>query len=207
MATAGLFVFLAACGLLWSRNMTHGVWFLAAEGLALTVMVWTSGPLTAATLGIGFATLAVKSGVIPGAMHRVISQWPSEYRQDQPLPFWAYLVAAGLVLAVGHVIQLLSPSGLILHRALFFYGLASIHLGLLMVVSRRHVLSQVAALVGIENGLVVLAASVAGALPTFMELGMLVDLLVAAAVLVWMSRRIHRQFKSTDIVALRRLRG
>lgn len=207
MATAGLFVFLATAGLLWSRNMARGVLFLAAEGLALTVMVWTSGPLTIATIGIGCATLLIKVGVIPGAMYRVIQQWPTEYRQDQPLPFWAYIVAAGLVLAVGHVIQLLSPSGVILHRALFFYGLASIHLGLLMIVSRRHVLTQVAALVGIENGLVVLSASVAGALPTFMELGMLIDLLVAASILVWMSRRIRRQFKSTDIVALRRLRG
>ncbi len=207
MAVAGFLVFLGACGLLWSRNMVYGVIFLAAEGLALSMMVWSTEPFSLTMAAIVAATLIIKVGLIPGSMYRVVSRWPTEYRQDQPLPFWAYPVAAGLLLAVGHVIQLLAPSNVIMHRTLFFYGLASIHLGLLMIVSRRHMLSQVAALVGIENGLVVLAASVAGSLPTFMEFGMLVDLLVAAAILVWMSHRIHRQLKTTDVVALRRLRG
>lgn len=207
MISAGFLVFLAAAGLLWARNMIYGVIFLAAEGVALTILVWESGPVTPAALGIGLATLAIKAGLIPGAMYRVITRWPAEFRQDHPLPFWAYLTAAGLVLSVGHVIHVLSPSGLILHRTLFFYGLAGIHLGLLQIVSRRHVLSQIAALVGIENGLVVLASSVSDAMPTFMELGMLIDLLIAAAILVWMSHRIHRQFKTADVVALRRLRG
>lgn len=207
MAIAGFLVFAGAVGLLWSRNMVYGLLFLAMEGMALTIMVGSTERLSWAVVAIMAATLAIKVGLIPGSMYRVVSMWPTEFRQDQPLPFWAYPVAAGLLLAVGHVIQLLTPTGIILHRTLFFYGLASIHLGLLMIVSRRHVLSQVAALVGIENGLVVLAASVAGALPTFMEFGMLVDLLVAAAILVWMSHRIHRQFKTTDVVALRRLRG
>ncbi len=207
MAIAGFFVFMTTVGLLWSRNVIYSVMFLAAEGLALTAMVWISDPLTLATLGIGIATLIVKAGVIPGTMYRVISQWPSEYRRDQPLPFWAYIAAVALVLAVRHVILLLTPSGIILHRPLFFYGMASIFLGLLLMISRRHVVAQVAALVAVENGLVVLAASVAGALPTFMEFGMLIDLLAAVAILVWMSRRIRRQFNTTDVTTLKFLRG
>jgi hydrogenase-4 component E len=204
---SGLFVFIAAAGVLVARNMLYTVRFLALQGIALTAMVLTSAPLSLTVLGLALATLIIKGGLIPTVMGRVIRQWPAEYRQDMPLPLWAYLVGAGLVVAVGHVIQVLAPTGLILHRTLFFYGLASIHLGLLTVVSRRHVLSQITALVVIENGLVALAASVAGALPTFMELGMLVDLAVAASVLLWMSRRIHHQTGSTDVAALRRLRG
>jgi hydrogenase-4 component E len=207
MAAAGFFVFLGAAGLLWARNMVHSLGFLALEGLALTLLVATMEPMTLAIIAMMAATLAVKGALIPGTMHRVVSQWPNEYRQDVPLPFWTYPVAAGLLLAVGHVIALIAPTGLILHPALFFYGLASIHLGLLMIVSRRHVLTQVAALVGIENGLVVLAASVAGGLPTFMEWGMLVDLLIAATILIGMSRHIHRQFRTADVSALNRLRG
>lgn len=207
MAIAGFFVFMTTIGLLWSRNVIYSVMFLAIEGLALTAMVWISGPLTLTTLGIGMATLLVKTGVIPGTMYRVISQWPTEYRRDLPLPFWAYVAAVALVLTVNHVIHLLTPSGLILHRPLFFYGMASIYLGLLLLISRRHMVSQVAALVAVENGLVVLAASVAGALPTFMEFGMLIDLLVAIAILVWMSRRIRWQFNTMDVTALKLLRG
>ncbi len=207
MEVSGLFVFVAAAGVLVSRNMLFTVRFLALQGIALTALLLTSAPFSLTVLGLALATLLIKGGLIPTVMGRVIRTWPAEYRKDSPLPLWAYLVGAGLVVAVGHVILVLAPTGLILHRALFFYGLASIHLGLLTVVSRRHVLSQVTALVVIENGLVVLAASVAGALPTFMELGMLVDLAVAASVLLWMSRRIHRQTGTTDVAALRRLRG
>ncbi|MDA8194303.1 MAG: hypothetical protein M0Z53_09945 [Thermaerobacter sp.] len=207
MNLAGFFIFLAAAGLLWSRNMIYAVWYLAAEGILLGVMVGASGPVTWLTGLVGIATLAIKAGLIPVALHRMMKTWPSEFRQDHPLPLWAYFVAILLVLAVGHVIHLLAPAGITLHPELFFYGLASIHLGLLMIVARRHVLSQVASLVGIENGLVVLAASVAGSLPTFVELGMLMDLTIAISLLVWMSHHIHRQFNTTDVAALRRLRG
>lgn len=207
MAIAGFFVFLTTGGLLWSRNVLYNVIFLSAEGLALTVMVWISNPLTLTTFGIGMATLFIKMGVIPGAMYRVIKQWPVEYRREQPLPLWSYMAAVVLVLAVGHVIQLLTPSGIILHQTLFFYGMASIFLGLLLIISRSHVVSQVSALVAVENGLVVLAASVVGALPTFMEYGMLIDLLLAVVILVWMGRRIHWQFNTVDAATMKFLRG
>jgi len=62
-------------------------------------------------------------------------------------------------------------------------------------------------LVSMENGLVLLAVSVAGSLPTFVELGMLIDLGIAVALMVWASHRIHQVFETTDVVALRRLRG
>ncbi|WP_053958843.1 hypothetical protein [Sulfobacillus thermosulfidooxidans] len=206
MDTAGFFVFLSSAGLLWSRNLSYASVFLLTDGLALTVMMLL-GSLSDADLAIAAATLLIKAIIIPGSIWRVVQKWPAEFRQDSPLPLWAYTIAAILVLGVNHVIRVLAPTHLILHRTLFFYGLASIHLSLLMIVSRRHVLSQVTALIGIENGLVVLAYSVAGSLPIFMELGMLGDLLVAAAILVWMTRRIHQQFKSTDVTALERLRG
>lgn len=207
MNLAGFLIFVAAGGLLWSRNMEYAVLFLAAEGLLLSIMVWSSSPLTWVTALVGLATLAIKAVLISGVIHRMIKTWPTEFRQDHPLPLWAYGVSVLVVLAVGHVIQLLAPTGVIRHSLLFFYGLSSIHLGLVMIVARRHVLSQVASLVGIENGLVVLAASLAGALPTFVELGMLVDLTIAISLLVWMSHRIHWEFHTTDVVALRRLRG
>ncbi len=76
-----------------------------------------------------------------------------------------------------------------------------------MIVARRHLLAQIASLVAIENGLVVLAVSLAGALPTFVELGMLVDLGIAITLMVWMSHLFHHEYQTTDVVALQRLRG
>jgi hydrogenase-4 component E len=207
MTDLGLLLFLAAMGLLWSRHIPYTVWYLAAEGVVLSGMVWASGPLTLATLLVGLATLIVKGGLIPGLIHRLLRTWPAAFRRDYPLPLWGYGLAVLVVLAVGHVIHLLGPTQVIHRTVLFFYALASIHLGLVMIVARRHLLSQLAALVAIENGLVVLAVSLAGTLPTFMELGLLLDLGIAAILMVWLSHRIHHAWQTTDVTALRRLRG
>ncbi len=207
MNDLGFLIFVAAIGLLWSRTMRYTVWFLAAEGLILSLMVWTSSPLTWLTFLVGLATLAIKAGLIPGLIHRLMRTLPAEFRQDYPLPLWAYAIAVLVILAVGHVIHLLAPTGIIEHVLLFFYALSTIHVGLVMIVARRHLLAQIASLVAIENGLVVLAVSLAGALPTFVELGMLVDLGIAITLMVWMSHLFHHEYQTTDVVALQRLRG
>ncbi len=207
MNDLGFLIFAAAIGLLWSRTMHYTVWFLASEGLILTLMVWTTSPWSWLTFLVGLATLVVKAGLIPGLIHRLMRTLPPASRQDYPLPLWAYAVAVVVVLAVGHVIHLLGPARIIQHELLFFYALSSIHLGLVMIVARRHLLAQVASLVALENGLVVLAVSLAGALPSFVELGMLVDLGIAITLLVWMSHLFHHEFETTDVVSLRRLRG
>ncbi len=206
MMSAALVVFVASVGLLVVRNVKSSILLLGTEGLALSYMVWMSGPITLDKVAIVLATLAIKAGIIPGVMYRLVQKWPIEYRQDGPLPAWTYVAGVALLLTVTHVIQLLTATGIILHRALFFYGLASIYLGLLQIISRRHVLSQVGALVAAENAFVILAASLVGNLPMFMEIGMLVDLLVAAIILVWMSRLVHGRFNTTDVNALRFLR-
>ena len=206
MATTAFVVFLAAVGLLLVRHVKYSVALLGVEGLALSAMVFLSGPVSLYKVGIGLATLVIKAGVIPVVMYRVVMEWPLEYRSDRPLPTWGYVAGVALVLSVTHIIHLLTPTGIIHHRDLFFYGLASIFLGLLQIISRRHVLSQVGSLIAVENALVILSASVAGQLPMFMEFGMLVDLLVAVVILAWMSRLVHGQFNTTDVTALRFLR-
>ncbi|PSR22009.1 MAG: hypothetical protein C7B45_08385 [Sulfobacillus acidophilus] len=207
MNDLGLLLLVSAMALLWSRNMQYAVWFLATQGAVLSIMVWTSTPLTPISALVAVATLGVKGVLIPGLIHRIMRTWPARFRQDYPLPLWAYGLAAGLVLSVGHVIHLLGPTALIQNALLFFYALSSIHLGFVMIVARRHLLSQLVSLVAIENALVVLAVSVAGSLPTFVELGMLIDVGIAATLMVWMSHRIHHELKTTDVIALRRLRG
>ncbi len=206
MGITALIVFIASMGMLLVRNVTHTVWLLAVEGVALSGMVFLSRPITLEQTVIGLVTIFIKAGVIPFTMNRVTLTWPQAYRTDRPLPWWGYLAGIALVLSVTHIIHLLSPVGIIHHRDLFFYGLASIYLGLLQMISRRHVLSQVGSLIAVENALVILAASVAGQLPMFMEFGMLIDLLVAVVILSWISRLVHHQFNTTDVTVMRFLR-
>lgn len=206
MQMAGLVAFMASVGLLLARDVKYSVMLLSLEGVLLGTMVWMYGPMTGGNAMIGLATLAVKGIIIPGAMYRVVQEWPRQYWRDRPLPIWAYVAGVALVITVTHIIGVLTPTRIILHPSLFFYGLASVDFALLQMVSRRHVLSQVGALVAAENAFVILAAAVAGHLPMFMEFGMLVDLLMAAVILVWMSHLVHSRFNTADVTAMRFLR-
>lgn len=199
-------VFAGSVGLLVARRVETSVLLLSIQGVALTIMVLTTSPLNLGQVALGLVTLVIKAGLIPGVMYRLLREWPLEYRRDGVLPAWAFVAGAVLLLTVTHTIRLLTPTGIVLHTSLFFYGLSSIYLNLLQMISRRHVLSQVGALVAAENGFVILAASVAGDLPMFMELGMLVDVSVAALILVWLSRLVHGKFNTTDVTTLRFLR-
>lgn len=207
MNALGLTLFIIAAVLLWSRHMRLSILLLAIEGVLLSFMVSISGQLELSSAFVALATLAIKAGLIPAVLSKLMSTFPIEVRNDHSLPLWAY--AAGLVvtLGTGHIIQLLGPSHLVHDKLTFFCALSSVYLGMVMIVARRHLLSQIAALVSIENGLVLLGVSLAGSLPVFVELGILVDLAIAVTLLVWMGNRIHRAFQTADVVALQRLKG
>ncbi len=207
MNTMDLILFISAGALLWSRSIRLGIALLALEGALLSIMALTSEPLTWGSALMALATLAVKAGLIPAVLYRMMNSWPVEVRRDHPLPLWAYATALLVVIGTGHVMQLLGPAHLIQNRPAFFFSLSTIYLGMVMIVARRHLLSQITALVSIENGLVVLGISFSGSLPTFVELGILADLAIAVALLVWMGHRIHREFDTTDVVALQSLKG
>ncbi|MDA8080186.1 MAG: hypothetical protein M0Z96_01020 [Actinomycetota bacterium] len=207
MNALDLILFVIAAVLLWSRHMRLSILLLAIEGVLLSLMVSISGQLELSSAFVALATLTIKAGLIPAVLSKMMSAFPIEVRKDHPLPLWAY--AAGLVvtLGAGHIIQLLGPSHLVQNKFAFFCALSSVYLGMVMIVARHHLLSQIAALVSIENGLVLLGVSLAGSLPVIVELGILVDLAIAVSLLVWMGRRIHLAFQTADVAVLQRLKG
>ncbi len=207
MNALGVTLFVIAAVLLWSRHMRLSITLLATEGVLLSLMVSISGQLELSSAFVALATLTIKAGLIPAVLSKMMSTFPIEGRKDHPLPLWAYAAVLVVTLGTGHIIQLLGPSHLVNNKLTFFCALSSVYLGMVMIVARRHLLSQIAALVSIENGLVLLGVSLAGSLPVFVELGILVDLAIAVTLLVWMGHRIQRTFQTADVVALQRLKG
>jgi hydrogenase-4 component E len=80
-------------------------------------------------------------------------------------------------------------------------------IGFFMMINRRTALSQVLALLSLENGLFLAAISLTYGMPLMVELGVLFDLLVAVMVLGILVYRIRGSFESMDVSRLRRLRG
>lgn len=80
-------------------------------------------------------------------------------------------------------------------------------IGFFMMVNRRKALTQVLALLCLENGLFLAAICLTYGMPLMVELGVFFDVLVAVLVLGILVYRIRESFESMDVSKLRRLRG
>lgn len=80
-------------------------------------------------------------------------------------------------------------------------------IGFFMMVNRRKALTQVLALLSLENGVFLAAISLTYGMPLLVELGIFFDVLVAVMVLGILVFRIRETFESMDVSKLRRLRG
>jgi hydrogenase-4 component E len=80
-------------------------------------------------------------------------------------------------------------------------------IGFFMMTNRRKALTQVLALLSLENGIFLAAISLTYGMPLIVEIGIFFDLLIAILVLAILVYRIRATFDSTDVSRLSRLRG
>jgi hydrogenase-4 component E len=80
-------------------------------------------------------------------------------------------------------------------------------IGFFMMLNRRKALSQVLALLTLENGVFLAAICLTYGMPLIVELGVFFDVLVAVLVLSILVFRIRESFESMDVSKLRSLRG
>jgi hydrogenase-4 component E len=107
----------------------------------------------------------------------------------------AMLFAGTLPLAPQHVGSLLIPT-----------SLATVITGFILLTTRRKALTQVAGYLVLENGIFVMGLALIEALPFFVEIGVLLDLLVAIFVMGIMILQINREFSSLDTARLSNLK-
>jgi len=85
--------------------------------------------------------------------------------------------------------------------------LAVLLMGLYVVSTRRHVVTQIIGLLALENGLFTGAVALAHGMPLIIEFAILFDVLVAVIVLALLASMIQRELVSADSGELRKLRG
>jgi hydrogenase-4 component E len=86
-------------------------------------------------------------------------------------------------------------------------ALAMLLIGMLIMLTRKKVLSQIAGLVAMENGLYLAGLVVTRGLPLAVELSVAADVLVGIVVMTLVSRQIHLRFATIDTDRLQSLRG
>jgi hydrogenase-4 component E len=86
-------------------------------------------------------------------------------------------------------------------------GLSLLLIGLFLMVTRKKAVTQVLALLTVENAVFLIALGVTSGMPLVVELGISFDVLLAVLVLGILVRRIVDRFESMDVSRLSQLKG
>ena len=135
-------------------------------------------------------TLLLKVLLLPWLLHRLIRKlnvrWDVETLINIPATM---LVGIALVIFSFNLAAPISQLAEGITRGLVGIALASVLLSLLMMLTRRKAVSQVVAFLSLENGLFFAATSATQGMPLVVELGIALDVLVAAFISVFSSSR------------------
>ena len=151
--------------------------------------------------------LVFKAIVIPIALHRMIVKLGIHREIETVVGIGpTMLLGIGLVALSMVVILRVTTEADPLAREDLAFALSVVLLGLLMMVTRRNVVSQVVGFMSLENGLV-LAATGAKGMPFVVEISVAFSILIAFIVIGIFLFRIRERFDTVDVHALDRFRG
>ena len=180
----------------------------AIQGLLLSLLPLFVGHASGwAAIVTAVGAAALKGLLIPGLLLKAMRDLPIRREVEPYLSFVTTLVlcAVGTGLAVLFASKLpLAPE----HAGTMIVptALATLWAGFLGVSTRRKAISQVVGYLILENGIFVFGLLLLGAVPFLVEIGALLDLLAAVFVMGIVVNHIQREFSSTDIESLSRLR-
>ncbi len=152
-------------------------------------------------------TLLFKSLLIPLVLQRIVVRL-GIHREIEAVTGIGLTMLAGIGL-VALAFEVTLPLGAYEDAAThgdIALALAALLLGLLMMVTRRNAVSQVAAFLSLENG-IDLAAAAARGMPLVVEISIAFSVLVAFLVIGIFLFRIRERFDTVDVRALDQFRG
>jgi hydrogenase-4 component E len=200
---------LTAIAALWRRQVSALIPILVVQGIAMTsIAVLLAGRHDNGTEAMAVAIVIgiLKVVIIPLSLLRVHRLVP-DARETRPLANVAssLLAAAGLALlayaaARPFVDAAVSPTA----RAAPI-GLALVLIGVFLATTRRRAISQIVALLLIDNGIAATAFLATNGVPLVVELGVSADLVLLVLVLQVLSARLVATFGPTDLDDLREL--
>ncbi len=190
--------------LLGTSRLRAAIRTSAAQGVLLGLVSLVLHPgIDLRAFALGAATVAIKGVVIPGLLLRALRD-AAIRREIEPFIGYvsslllgalatgaALLFATKLPLAPQHVGSLLLPS-----------SLATVLTGFLLLTTRRKAITQVVGYLVLENGIFIMGLTLQEAMPFLVEVGVLLDLLVAIFVIGIVMGHINREFASLDVARL-----
>jgi hydrogenase-4 component E len=202
-------VLLTAFGMLVQRRMTGLIHLFTWQGLFLSI----------STAVVGFVagkhhlyissllTLALKVILLPYILHvlvrRLRIQREIETIVNVPLTM---LIGIALVIFSYHLTAPVRELSTLVTRSVLAIALSTVMIGLLMMITRRHAVTQIIGFLAMENGLFFAATSATYGMPLVVELGVALDILIAAFIFGIFFFHIHTTFDSLDVEQMAKLK-
>ena len=210
-------VILCAAGMLVTAYLMVG-----QKSLFTTIRLYGAQSLLLATVAVVMAisderphlfllatmTTVLKGFVIPLFLMRVVDRI-GIHREIEPfLNVPASLLACLGLTVVGYRVSTGFPEGTVgVTHHVVGVGLSTLMIGLFLMVTRKKAISQVLALLTVENAIFLVALGITSGMPMVVELGIFFDVILAVLVLGVLVRRIVDRFESMDVSRLSKLKG
>lgn len=171
----------------------------------LTIFVHGSFELRPAIVAV--LAIMIKGVFIPGMLRRALRDAAIRREVEPFISYMSSLVLGALATAVAIWFASTLPLAPEQAGSLLVSGsVATVLAGFILLVSRRKAITQVVGYLVLENGIFIMGLTLHTAMPVLVELGVLLDLLVAIFVIGIVINHISHEFQSLDVTELDKLR-
>ena len=202
-------ILLTAFGLLAQRRIYGVLHLFAWQGVFLSISTAVVGYVAEQHhLYISsILTLALKVIALPYILHLLIIrlQIHKEVETVINIPS-TMLIGIALVIFSYHLTSPIRELSTLVTRSTISVALATVMLGLLMMITRKHAVTQIIGFLAMENGLFFAATSATYGMPLVVELGVALDILIAAFIFGIFFFHIRTTFESLDVEQMARLK-
>lgn len=176
----------------------------ALQGALLGVVtVFVHGAPAVRPVAVGLAAIAIKGLLIPGMLHRALRDAAIRREIEPYVGFVTSLVLGAITTGAAVVFADQLPLAAEHQRSLLVpASLATVLAGFLVLSTRRKAITQVVGYLVLENGIFIMGLTLHDAMPSLVEVGILLDLLVAIFVIGIVINHINREFASLDVARL-----
>lgn len=203
------FMVLASFLLLYQDRLTALINVLRLHGFILALAVaWQAHIQSAPALYVSAViALSVKALVIPGALDRIVERLGIHRNVETVGGIGPTMLAGMALVALSLRVMLpITAHADPVSRQDIALALSVVLIGLLIMVTRRNAVGQVAGFLSLENGIDLAAAGARG-MPLVVELSVAFSVLIAFIVIGIFLFRIRERFDTVDLSALEAFRG
>lgn len=202
-------VLLTAFAMLAQKRIYGLIHLFAWQGLFLSlntgVVGWVAGQSHLYISSV--LTLGLKVFLLPYILHVLIYRLKihKEVETVVNIPT-TMLIGLALVIFSYHLTAPVRELSTLITRSTLAIALATVMIGMLMMITRRHAVTQIIGFLAMENGLFFAATSATYGMPLVVELGVALDVLIAAFIFGIFFFHIHTTFDSLDVEQMARLK-